>query len=87
MSIAHQGIFKAIFSNESSSSILSCFSKFIRRIVPYKNKNKTIVNYETQLTRYLEHGGIHCDVIFPSKTMYDPTLFHWRTLLDDGFPF
>ncbi|VEB32318.1 Rhamnan synthesis protein F [Legionella sainthelensi] len=63
------------------------FQKFIRRIVPYKNKNKTIVNYETQLTRYLEHGGIHCDVIFPSKTMYDPTLFHWRTLLDDGFPF
>ncbi|KTD53532.1 Rhamnan synthesis protein F [Legionella santicrucis] len=63
------------------------FQKFVRSIVPYKNKNNAIVNYETQLTHRLEHGGVHCEVIFPSKTMYDPTLFHWRTLLDEGFPF
>lgn len=79
-----QSYFLVLKASALSSQI---FQNFVRSIVPYKNKNKAIVNYETQLTHRLEHSGVRCEVMFPSKTMYDPTLFHWRTLLDDGFPF
>ncbi|WP_058498349.1 rhamnan synthesis F family protein [Legionella gratiana] len=79
-----QSYFLVLKTQALSSQI---FQKFVRNIVPYKNKDKAIANYETQLTCCLEKEGLRCEVLFPSRTMYDPTLFHWRTLLDDGFPF
>ncbi len=49
-----------------------------------------IDHYEVAFTERMERAGIACAVLYPQPRAWDgrnPTLYHWRALLRQGFPF
>ncbi|WP_395666504.1 glycosyltransferase [Methylocella sp.] len=64
------------------------FHKFIDGVVAFADKDKVIRQYEVRLAPTLRRAGLVCEVAFPSTTQSDNrTLFDWRGLIDEGFPF
>jgi FkbM family methyltransferase len=61
--------------------------KFVLNVVSFENKEDVINNYEIKLAPTLVAAGLTALVLFEGKFDRDPTVFHWRELLDEGFPF
>ena len=51
------------------------------------SKDAIIREYECRLASLLENAGCSVEVLFPTYSVRDPTIFGWRELLDSGFPF
>ena len=61
------------------------FTKFLHNIVAYEDKEDVINQYEVCLASELISAGYNCKALF--RDYRTPTIFHWRYLLDCGFPF
>lgn len=46
-----------------------------------------IYRYEVELLAAMERGGLNCVSLFGGYGSENPTLLHWRGLIDKGFPF
>jgi tetratricopeptide (TPR) repeat protein len=61
------------------------FNKFLTNIVAYEDKEDVINQYEIRFASDLIAAGYTCKTLF--RDYRTPTIFHWRYLLDCGFPF
>ena len=66
----------------------AAFRRFWRRI-PLGGREEVIFDGELRLLFTMLLHGLKVDILFPSERSIslNPTLFHWRELLDAGFPF
>jgi len=65
----------------------SAFQLFMRRIVTLPEKDDVIQHYEITFAPEMKTAGIACSVLFPSPSEVNATIFNWRWLIDQGFPF
>lgn len=61
---------------------------FFAEVVNLRDKNHVIREYEIPLTPRARASGLKVDVLFPPyRADQNASIFHWRELLRDGFPF
>jgi glycosyltransferase involved in cell wall biosynthesis len=71
-----------------SRALLSvAFRDFIEGIVCYSDKDKVITSYEVRFASIMKNAGFNCEALFQNIDGRNPTIFHWRHLLEAGFPF
>lgn len=63
------------------------FQNFFDNVAILPTKDDVIQRYEINLAPALRAGGLSCAVLFPSESRNDRTVFDWRRLIDEGFPF
>ncbi|WP_162875494.1 glycosyltransferase [Sphingomonas crusticola] len=51
------------------------------------DKDRVIQSYELRFAEDMERSGHWLDLLFPSPMALNPTLYAWRELIADGFPF
>ncbi|MGF6765500.1 FkbM family methyltransferase [Paraburkholderia sp. GAS33] len=79
-----QSFFLALRRRALASPILQGFFNNVR-VLP--TKDEVIQRYEINFAPTLRAGGIVCAVLFPSESRNNRTLFDWRKLIEEGFPF
>lgn len=84
-----QSYFVALKPRALGSVVCQEFWKNVRSL---PSKQSVIDSYELGFVSSLKHAGLNCEVLFPhqqlvTSTGKNPTLFQWRQLLDNGFPF
>ncbi|AWG31094.1 FkbM family methyltransferase [Burkholderia cenocepacia] len=79
-----QSFFLALRRRALASPILQ---DFFSNVVILPTKDDVIQRYEITLAPTLRDGGISHAVLFPSANHNNRTLFDWKNLIDDGFPF
>jgi len=62
------------------------FSKFWAN-VRSGNRRNVIKSYELTLVKFMADGGLSVKSLFEAIDEKNPTLFHWRHLIESGFPF
>ncbi|MEQ1611164.1 MAG: rhamnan synthesis F family protein [Hyphomicrobiaceae bacterium] len=77
---------------KSSALRSQAFGRYWSNVRSLPNKQNLIRAYEVSMLAKLEVEGLRGQALFPldggkSKRVVNPTLFHWRELLDRGFPF
>ena len=63
------------------------FKHFIFSVRSLWIKDSVISRYELRLASTLRAAGLVCAVLYPSDDSLNPTVRHWKTLLESGFPF
>jgi glycosyltransferase involved in cell wall biosynthesis len=61
--------------------------RFFDEVKPHDDKDAVIQDYEVRFAQAMEEAGHVSAVLFPSPVPLNPTLFGWRALIADGFPF
>lgn len=83
-----QSYFMALKAGALASAALH---GFVRSIVSFEAKEDVIEHFEIQLMPTLALAGLKCEVLFPGpdgeRARWCPTTFHWKYLLEAGFPF
>ncbi|WP_175688783.1 FkbM family methyltransferase [Burkholderia anthina] len=79
-----QSFFLALRRRALASPVLQ---DFFGNVVILPTKDDVIQRYEITLAPTLRAGGISHAVLFPSENRNNRTLFDWKNLIDDGFPF
>ena len=65
----------------------TAFVNFIEGIVCYEDKRDVISEYELRLASMLKRAGLECEPMFRAIDARNPTAYHWKELIDSGFPF
>ena len=60
---------------------------FIGQIQLTGDKDAAIQNYEMRFAPEMEAHGHRVETLFPSRIARNPTLFAWRALIAEGFPY
>jgi len=60
---------------------------FFNTVTILPTKDEVIQRYEINFAPTLRAVGISCAVLFPSENRNNRTLFDWRRLIEEGFPF
>jgi glycosyltransferase involved in cell wall biosynthesis len=63
------------------------FREFIEGIVCHADKDRVILQYELRFATIMKIAGLKCEAMFQKTDYRNPTIYHWRSLLDSGFPF
>lgn len=63
------------------------FHQFVLDVVSFEDKDDVINNFEVQFAPVLIAAGLKVEALFRSPSIHNPTIYHWRELLDEGFPF
>lgn len=63
------------------------FNQFMLDVVSFEDKDDVINNFEVKLAPTLIASGLKFEALFSSPSIHNPTIYHWRELLDEGFPF
>ncbi|MFL9870939.1 FkbM family methyltransferase [Paraburkholderia megapolitana] len=79
-----QSFFLALRRRALASPVLQGFFNKVR-VLP--TKDEVIQRYEINFAPTLRAAGISCEVLFPSENRNNRTLFDWRRLIEEGFPF
>jgi hypothetical protein len=61
--------------------------KFINSVVSYTDIEDVINEFEVRFASILKAAGFNCEPLFPATDVRDPTTYHWKRLLQSGFPF
>ncbi|WP_294389647.1 rhamnan synthesis F family protein [uncultured Sphingomonas sp.] len=61
--------------------------RFFDEVKPHTDKDAVIRDYEVSFAERMEQAGHRTEILFPSKVPLNPTLFGWRALIAEGFPF
>jgi len=68
--------------------VSKAFSDFINSVKEEKSKNDIILNYELKLTQILTDNGFkYNSFITKYKKSYNPSVYYWRELVNEGCPF
>ena len=78
-----QSYFLAIKPRLLSSRSFHAFMDDLRLLT---RKDHVIRAYEIRLGEMAEQSGLDVEILFPSATAINPSLFGWRTLIADGMP-
>ena len=78
-----QSYFLAIKPRLLSSRAFHAFMDDLRLLA---RKDHVIRAYEIRLGEMTEQSGLDVEILFPSATAINPTLFGWRGLIADGLP-
>ena len=65
----------------------TAWRKFLHHIESLANKEDAIDVYEVKLAAEMVKAGLRAGVAFKTNFRSDPTVYRWRELLEDGFPF
>jgi lipopolysaccharide biosynthesis protein len=65
----------------------SAFHVFIAKIKSLSEKRAVVNAYETRLASALQAAGLRCEVLFPTRNAYNPSLLDWQSLIGSGLPF
>ena len=79
-----QSYFLAIKSGALASF---AFHQFIVDIVAYDDKDHVINFYEIKFAPAMKAAGLITEALFASRSIHNQTIYHWRELLAEGFPF
>ncbi|QIB34482.1 rhamnan synthesis F family protein [Ancylobacter pratisalsi] len=79
-----QSYFLAIKSDALRANALH---EFVRSIVAFDDKDDVINTYEVKFAPTMRAAGIPVGQLFDTYDDHNPTIFRWRQLLADGFPF
>ncbi|OLL33002.1 hypothetical protein BTH42_03405 [Burkholderia sp. SRS-W-2-2016] len=79
-----QSFFLALRRRALASPVLQ---DFLNNVVILPTKHEVIQRYELKFAPTLRAGGISHTVMFPSENRDNRTLFDWKNLIEDGFPF
>lgn len=79
-----QSYFLALKHRALSSAELR---KFINGIVSYTDIEDVINEFEVRFASILKAAGLNCEPMFAATDGRDPTIYHWKRLLQSGFPF
>ncbi|MFZ5705450.1 MAG: glycosyltransferase [Pseudomonadota bacterium] len=79
-----QSYFLAVKSRFLSSRAFHGFMDDVRLLT---RKDHVIRAYEVRLAELAEESGHRVDILYPSATAINPTLFGWRALIEAGMPF
>jgi tetratricopeptide (TPR) repeat protein len=79
-----QSYFLALKHRALSSAELR---KFINGIVSYRDIEDVINEFEVRFASIVKAAGLNCEAMFPATDVRDPTIYHWKRLLESGFPF
>jgi hypothetical protein len=60
---------------------------FLAGVKAYTNKEDVIIHYEIPLSRHFRNLDLKVEALFPSSAPGNPTIAHWRELIQQGFPF
>jgi O-antigen biosynthesis protein len=63
------------------------FQLFVREIKLLNDKDEVIQAYEVPFAGRMQASGLVVETLFDSSFAVNPTLFGWRELIRDGFPF
>jgi glycosyltransferase involved in cell wall biosynthesis/tetratricopeptide (TPR) repeat protein len=63
------------------------FHGFMDDVRLLTRKDHVIRAYEVRLAEIAEEAGRSVEILFPSQTAINPTLFGWRQLVEQGMPF
>lgn len=63
------------------------FNQFCLDIVSFVNKDDVINNFEIQLAKRMIDAGLDVAVLFEPFSIHNSTIYHWRELIQQGFPF
>ena len=63
------------------------WQEFIFSILSLPTKDDVINSYEVRLTPALVAAGISASALFKAKSHIGPTIYRWKELLEEGFPF
>lgn len=63
------------------------FQHFIRNVRRIDNKDEVIRTYEVPFAAKMQAGGLIVQALFTGVFSANPTLFSWRDLIEQGFPF
>jgi hypothetical protein len=61
--------------------------KFINSVVSYTDIEDVINEFEVRFASILKAAGLNCEPMFAATDARDPTTYHWKPLLQSGFPF
>lgn len=79
-----QSYFLAVKASALSSW---AFQFFVRDVKLLDDKDAVIRAYEVPFGPRMQAAGLSVDVLFSSPYPVNPTLYGWRELIDEGFPF
>jgi lipopolysaccharide biosynthesis protein len=79
-----QSYFLAIKSRALRSPV---FTRFFESVVSYADKRDIINEYEIRFSSIMKSEDLTCECLFPVDDFRNPTFHHWRTLIEQGFPF
>lgn len=79
-----QSYFLALKPRLLTSSRLLRFFDDVRIL---DDKDRVIQSYEVRFAEEIERSGRAIEILFPSRLALNPTLYDWRQLIADGFPF
>lgn len=79
-----QSYFLAVKPRLLSSRVFHAFMNDVRLLT---RKDHVIRAYEVRLAELAEEALLDVEILFPSPTAINPTLFGWRELIADGMPF
>lgn len=79
-----QSYFLALKRGALSSFYLHQFFIEVRTLA---TKEEVIDSYEVKFVPRMQAAGLTAEALFKSPSERNPTIFHWRDLLDAGFPF
>jgi len=65
----------------------SAFQLFFNSIVILEDKDAVIQGYEINLAPHLQAAGLSCTTLFASPSTDNATIFAWKELIAQGFPF
>ena len=81
----HLQSFFVAFKRRALSTV--AMQGFFAAVRSLDDKDQVIRAYEVRLAAAMQEGGLACEALFPSADGANQTLFHWRGLIDAGFPF
>ena len=79
-----QSFFIALKRKALSNRALHIFFQQVRML---DDKDQVIKAYELTFAAQLQAAGLVCKALFPSHDGTNLTVFHWRRLIEAGFPF
>ncbi|MFX1684462.1 FkbM family methyltransferase [Paraburkholderia sp. A2RI-6] len=79
-----QSRFLALRRRALASPVLQ---SFFNKVGALPTEDEVIQRYEINLAPRLRTAGMTCAVLFPSGNRDNRTLFDWKSLIDEGFPF
>jgi hypothetical protein len=63
------------------------FRNFVFGVRSYQNIDDVIKAYEITFALSMREAGLAVETLYKSSRIRDSTVYHWRELLDEGFPF
>jgi glycosyltransferase involved in cell wall biosynthesis len=63
------------------------FQNFVLGIRSHQDKDDVINAYEVTFAPSMREAGLAVEVLYKSDSIFNSTIYHWRELLEEGFPF